>query len=202
MGYMIEGGGSKTLSKAKKWLYMHPEISHQLLNLLTEVIIDYLVMQIEAGAQIVQLFDSNAEYLNKNLYIKFGLPYLKKISEGIRTKLKTLNVELVPLVLFSKGAHFCFEDLADLGYDVLGADWTMTPQFVRSTLKNKNITVQGNLDPCALYSPKEELTKMVTNMIEAFGTERYIVNLGHGIYPDVPVNAVETLIKAVHDVPI
>ncbi|KAG5893080.1 hypothetical protein JTB14_029476 [Gonioctena quinquepunctata] len=202
MGYMIEGGGSKTLSKAKKWLYENPEISHQLLKLLADVITDYLVMQIEAGAQIVQVFDSNAEYLNKYLYTKYGLPYLKAIAEGIRSKVKTLNLEQVPMVLFSKGAHFSLEDLADLGYDILGADWTMSPQFVRSTLKNKNITVQGNLDPCALYAPKEELTKIATDMIKEFGTERYIVNLGHGIYPDMPVDSVETLIKAVHDVPV
>lgn len=100
MGYMIEGGGSKTLSKAKKWLYQHPELSHQLLQLLTEVIIEYLVMQIEHGAQIVQVFDSSAEYLNKHLYTKFCLPYLKKIATGIREGVKGLKIEQVPLVSF------------------------------------------------------------------------------------------------------
>jgi len=91
MGYMIEGGGSKTYSKAKKWLYGYPEQSHSLIGLLTDVIIDYLVMQIEYGAQIVQVFDSNAEYLNKKLYSIFCLPYLKKISVEVRRKLKEKN---------------------------------------------------------------------------------------------------------------
>lgn len=97
MGYMIEGGGSKTLSKAKKWLYAHPEKSHYLLMALTDVIIDYLTMQIEAGAQIIQVFDSSAEYLNKNLYEKFCLPYLKKIAQTLKKNMEKLNLD-IPLV--------------------------------------------------------------------------------------------------------
>ncbi|XP_018565015.1 uroporphyrinogen decarboxylase [Anoplophora glabripennis] len=199
MGYMIEGGGSKTLSKAKKWLYAHPEKSHLLLSLLTDVIIDYLIMQIEAGAQLIQVFDSSAEYLNKSLYEKFCLPYLKKIAQKLKSRQAELH-EDVPLVLFAKGAHFCLEEQADLGYDVLGIDWTLEPKFVRSVLKNKNITLQGNLDPCALYAPKEDIIGMAKNMIAEYGTERYIVNLGHGIYPDTPLEAVKAFIEAVHSV--
>lgn len=101
MAYMIEGGGSKTQSKAKRWLYEHSKIAHQLLELLSDVITDYLVMQIQAGAQILQVFDSNAEYLNKSLYQEFGLPYLKKISEGIRKKVEDLDIQQVPLVGFT-----------------------------------------------------------------------------------------------------
>ncbi|XP_050519578.1 uroporphyrinogen decarboxylase [Diabrotica virgifera virgifera] len=200
MGYMIEGGGSKTLSNAKKWLYSHPTAANELLNLLTNTIIDYLVMQIKAGAQIVQVFDSSAEYLNKALYAEFCLPYLKRISTEIRQKLKDANLAQVPLVLFAKGAHFNLEDQAELGYDVLGIDWTVDPSTVRTRLKNKNITVQGNLDPCALYAPKEELENMIKEMIRSFGTDRYIVNLGHGIYPDAPVESVQTFIEAVHSI--
>lgn len=98
MGYMIEGGGSKTYSKARKWLYAFPKESHHLLNILTNVIIGYLVLQIEYGAQIVQIFDSNAEYLNKDLYKEFCLPYLKRISEEVRSKLKEKQIEEVPMV--------------------------------------------------------------------------------------------------------
>lgn len=98
MGYMIEGGGSKTLSKAKKWLYKYPDESHRLLSLLTNVIIDYLVMQAEAGAQILQVFDSSAEYLNQDLYDTFGIPYLKRIRENIKLKLHELNLSDVPMV--------------------------------------------------------------------------------------------------------
>lgn len=98
MGYMIEGGGSKTLSKAKKWLYAYPELSHKLIDLLTEVIIDYLVMQVESGAQILQIFDSNADLLNKEIYTKFCLPYLKKIRDSVLLKLQQKKLEQVPMV--------------------------------------------------------------------------------------------------------
>lgn len=98
MGYMIEGGGSKTLSKAKKWLYAHSKESHKLLSLLTDVIVDYLVMQVEAGAQILQIFDSSAEYLNNHLYSIFGLPYLKNIRDQVKKKLKVQKLDEVPMV--------------------------------------------------------------------------------------------------------
>ncbi|KAL1493393.1 hypothetical protein ABEB36_011454 [Hypothenemus hampei] len=199
MGYMIEGGGSKTYSKAKKWLYAYPEEAHALLNVLTEVIVDYLVMQIEFGAQIVQVFDSNAEYLNKKLYSIYGLPYLKRISVEVREKLKLKNLEEVPMVLFAKGGWYCLEEQAELGYEVLGIDWTIEPQFVRKLLHNKKITLQGNLDPTALYAPKSDLKVYIERMLEEFGSERYIVNLGHGIYPDAPVESVEFLVDTVHN---
>ncbi|XP_060516055.1 uroporphyrinogen decarboxylase [Cylas formicarius] len=198
MGYMIEGGGSKTYSKAKKWLYAYPEQAHNLLNLLTDVIIDYLVMQIKSGAQLVQVFDSNAEYLNKHLYLTFCIPYLRKINVAVKKMLKEQHINEVPMILFAKGGWYCLEEQADLGYDVLGIDWTVEPTFVKNILKNKNITIQGNLDPCALYAPQEELEELVQNMIKQFGSERYIVNLGHGIYPDAPTESLETLTKSVH----
>lgn len=102
MGYMIEGGGSKTMSKAKKWLYRYPQEAHKVLTILTNVIIDYLVMQVEAGAQIVQVFDSSAEYLNKQLYNTFGIPYLKRIYTNVKQKLQALNLEDVPMVCYLK----------------------------------------------------------------------------------------------------
>lgn len=217
MGYMIEGGGSKTLSNAKKWLYRYPDDSHTLLSLLTNVIIDYFVMQVEAGAQILQLFDSSAEYLNKDLYDIFGIPYLKKIREDTKLKLHQLNLPEVPMVfnlffiplhcttqlclqvLFAKGASFCLKEQADLGYEVLGVDWTVKPKEARKVLQDKNVTLQGNLDPCALYAPKEKIKEYTERMIENFGCNKYIVNLGHGIYPDADVEAVQAFIDAVHD---
>jgi len=103
------------------------------------------------------------------------------------------------MVLFAKGGWYCLEEQAELGYEVLGVDWTVEPKYVRNILKNKNITVQGNLDPCALYAPKEELKKMVQKMLEDFGSDRYIVNLGHGIYPDGPIESVHTFVETVHN---
>lgn len=199
MGYMIEGGGSKTLSKAKKWLYSYPKESHELLTLLTDVIIDYLVMQVEHGAQILQVFDSSAEYLNKDMYATFALPYLKRIRDEVSNKIAHLQLK-VPLVLFAKGAGFSMTEQAKLGYDVLGVDWTLEPQNARNLVEGTKTTLQGNLDPCALYAPKEHLEKMTKDMIQKFGVKNYIVNLGHGIYPDAGTDAVETFINAVHSV--
>nr|CAH7740125.1 unnamed protein product [Callosobruchus chinensis] len=192
MGYMIEGGGSKTMSKAKKWLYRHPEASQQLLEILTEVITEYLIMQIEHGAQIVQVFDSSAEYLNRQLYFKYSNTRLIN-----KVTLMTLSEFQV---IFAKGAHFCLEEMDSLGYDVVGIDWTLDPEKVGKLFRDKNVTLQGNLDPCALYAPKEDLIKMTTEMIQQFGTNRLIVNLGHGIYPDADVEAVKTFVDAVHAV--
>ncbi|CAG9764220.1 unnamed protein product [Ceutorhynchus assimilis] len=199
MAYMIEGGGSKTYSKAKKWLYASKEESHKLLGLLTDVIVDYLVMQIEYGAQIVQVFDSNAEYLNKYLYSEFCLPYLKRISSEVREKLKAKSLEEVPMILFAKGGWYCLEEQADLGYEVLGVDWTIEPSYVKKILNNKNITIQGNLDPTALYASNSDLKMFVEKMLEEFEGQRYIVNLGHGIYPDAPIDSVKTFVDAVHN---
>lgn len=198
MGYMIEGGGSKTLSKAKKWLYAHKTEAHQLLELLTNVIIDYLVMQAEAGAQILQVFDSSAEYLNSNIYSVFGLPYLKRIRTEVKQKLKKLNLEDVPMVLFAKGASFCLEEQVGLGYEVLGIDWTVKPEEIKR-ISDSKVTLQGNLDPCALYAPKDDLVAYTNKMINSFGLKRYIVNLGHGIYPDMDISSVETFIQTVHN---
>lgn len=220
MGYMIEGGGSKTLSKAKKWLYAFNDKSHTLLNLLTNVIIDYLVMQVEAGAQVLQIFDSSAEYLNKNLYTIFCLPYLKKIRDSVKDKLKLLNLPEVPMVinfrillfsliinnynylqvLFAKGGSFCLAEQTKLGYEVLGIDWTVEPIVAKELVKGRNITLQGNLDPCALYASENDIATMAKQMAESFGTSRYIVNLGHGIYPDIKVEAVDAFIKSIHNI--
>lgn len=196
MGYMIEGGGSKTLSKAKKWLYAHSQESHQLLSLLTNTIIDYLVMQVEAGAQILQIFDSSAEYLNKDLYSTFAIPYLKEIRTKVREKLQQLQLQDIPIVLFAKGAWFSLPEQAGLGYEVVGIDWTVELEFARQFLPN--VALQGNLDPCNLYAPEETLRENVRKMLERFGASRHIVNLGHGIYPDADVRAVEVFIDEVH----
>lgn len=98
MGYMIEGGGSKTYSNTKKWLYTHEDKAHKLLKILTDVIIDYLVLQIRSGAQLVQVFESSAEYLNSHLFEKFCSPYLLRISTEVKKKLQETNIPAVPMV--------------------------------------------------------------------------------------------------------
>lgn len=199
MGYMIEGGGSKTLSKAKKWLYQYPLDSHQLLESLSNVIVKYLVEQVKAGAQMLQIFESSAGYLTQNHFTQFLLPYLRKISSDVREKLSGEGIAQVPMVIFAKDAHYAIEQLGDDShmFEVVGLDWTINPQKARS-LVDKNITLQGNMDPCALYSEPDDIDAMVQQMIEDFGTKNYIANLGHGIYPDTKTENVTTFVNAVH----
>ncbi|TRY73211.1 hypothetical protein TCAL_02548 [Tigriopus californicus] len=196
MSYMIEGKGSKTQAKAKKWLYQHPEASQKLLQMITNLNVDYLVGQVKAGAQMLQVFESHGEFLTQELFDKFSLPYLTAIVEQVKGKLKADGIPEVPMTVFAKGAHFALEQLARTGYDVIGLDWTMNPESSRARVGN-NVTLQGNLDPCALYAPKEELAEKVAKMALAFGSHRWIANLGHGIYPDVDPDHMEAFVEAV-----
>jgi len=112
MGYMIEGGGSKTMSKAKHWLEVYPEESNTLLTLLKDVIVDYLCMQAKSGAQILQVFESSAEHLPKEIFLKIALPLLKSIRDEVNAKLQADKVECVPMVVFAKGAMHSLSEIA------------------------------------------------------------------------------------------
>ncbi|XP_019551184.3 uroporphyrinogen decarboxylase isoform X3 [Aedes albopictus] len=198
MGYMIEGGGSKTMSKAKAWLENYPDASQKLLNLLTDQIVEYLLMQVKAGAQIVQVFESSAEHLTKEQYLTIALPYLKRIRDDLHKKFTEEGVTPVPMTLFSKGAMHSLTEQAQTGYDVIGLDWTIDPEEARK-LVGPNVTLQGNLDPQDMYKSPEELRELVLTMVRKFGKHRYIANLGHGITPQTPVESMSVLVKAVHD---
>ncbi|XP_068098630.1 uroporphyrinogen decarboxylase [Hyperolius riggenbachi] len=197
MTYMIEGGGSNTMSKAKRWLYQHPKISHTLLQLLTDVIVDYLVGQVAAGAQALQVFESHAGCLGPKQFSEFALPYLRSIASRVKSKLKSDNMDAVPMIVFAKDGHYAIEELAESSYDVIGLDWTMCPKEVRQKLAGRK-ALQGNLDPCALYASKENIEKMVKQMLEDFGHQGYIANLGHGLYPDMDPEHVGAFVDAVH----
>ena len=199
MGYMIEGKGSKTFSKAKKWLYQHPYESVQLLEMITDKIIDHLYLQAKSGAQLLQVFESHLGYLSPKLFTAFEYPFLKKIAETVKSKLKADNLEPVPMIIFGLHGHFAIETLGSDPnlYDVVGIDWTMDAAKARA-LVHKDVTLMGNLDPCALYGEVDDIDLYVSEMVEAFGTKRYIANLGHGIYPDVNPQCLNAFVNAVH----
>ena len=185
--YMVEGSGSKTFSKAKRMLYKAPELSHQLLGKITDATIQYLRMQSTSGADIVQIFDSWAGILDAQTYRTFAIPYIQKICQAI---------ENVPTIVFSKGAYFAVEDLAQLDCDVLGMDWSMSiPKFRSATGGNK--TLQGNLDPCILYGDRDVIRSETKKMLDQFGSQRHIANLGHGVYPDTPWENVKYFIDLI-----
>lgn len=198
MGYMIEGGGSKTMSKAKAWLSDHPEDAKKLLSTLTATIVDYLEMQVKSGAQMLQVFESSAEHLSKEQFLNTSVPYLKLIRDNLHDRLKGQSIEPVPMVVFAKGGMHSLEELSRLGYEVIGIDYSIDAAEVRQRV-GPNVTVQGNLDPQDMYKPPEELKTLIQEMVKKFGRDRYIANLGHGITPQTPIESMSILVETVHN---
>jgi len=174
--YMIEGGSSKTFSKAKKLIYQDPEIAHQLLEKLAATVTDYLNAQIEAGAQAVQIFDTWGGALSAQAYQDFSLRYMTQIVSGLKRENEGRRV---PVILFSKGCNTQLERLADTGCDALGVDWT-------------------NLDPSVLLANKKVIRREVSETLNSFGQgSGHVFNLGHGITPDVDPEHLSALVSAV-----
>jgi len=184
--YMVEGGGSKTFSTAKKMLYKNPVLAHQLLDKITQTTISYLKRKVEAGVSVVQIFDSWAGILSPEQYREFALPYMKQIADSITS---------VPTIVFARGAWHALEELHQLGSEVVGLDWTIPPVIAREKLGALQV-VQGNLDPCTLYAPPTFIEEKTIEMIRQFGG-KHIVNLGHGVYPDTPLENVKTFVNTV-----
>lgn len=199
MAYMIEGGGSKMFAKAKAWFYKYPEASHALLQRLTDTIIIYLEGQVAAGAQLLQIFDSWANEIGPDVFATFSKPYLLQIARALKAK----HPE-IPLIVFAKGANYAIEELArDSEYDVVGLDWTISAADARDLVSKggRRCSLQGNLDPCALYSSKEVIRKEVRKMLQSFGsTQGLIGNLGHGLHPSHDPQLVGEFIDAVHEI--
>ncbi|XP_048671450.1 uroporphyrinogen decarboxylase isoform X3 [Marmota marmota marmota] len=197
MTYMVEGGSSSTMAQSKRWLYQRPQASHQLLRILTDALVPYLVGQVAAGAQALQLFESHAGHLGPQLFNKFALPYIRDVAKRVKARLQEAGLAPVPMIIFAKDGHFALEELAQAGYEVVGLDWTVAPKKARERV-GKSVTLQGNLDPCALYASEEEIGRLVQQMLDDFGPKRYIANLGHGLYPDMDPEHVGAFVDAVH----
>ncbi len=188
MAYMVEGSGSKTFSQAKKFLYQEPKLAHQLLDKITQSTINYLKAQVAAGADMIQIFDSWAGVLGQDKYTEFSLSYISKICDAI--------APLAPVTVFAKDAHFALADMTKLNCNTIGLDWTINPQDARIIIGNEK-TLQGNADPCMLYADEKTIEAEAKKMITAFGKQRYIANLGHGLYPDTDKNKVKYFIDCV-----
>ena len=185
--YMVEGRGSKTFSESRKLLYTNPTLAHELLSRITDVTIQYLKSQVKAGAHMLQVFDSWAGILGTEQYAEFGLKYLDKIVSAVNE---------VPITLFSKGAITSVNAVAKLNCNTVGLDWNMDLVKIREEI-GETRTLQGNLDPCALYSSHKEVENLTNNMLNSFKSRRHIVNLGHGVYPDIDPEKVKTFIQTV-----
>jgi uroporphyrinogen decarboxylase len=187
--YMIEGSGSKTFSKAKKFLYTEPVLAHRLLQKITDSTINYLKGQILAGADMLQLFDSWAGILSPEQYAEFALSYISKICDAITE---------VPFTVFAKDAHFARVEMGKLKCDTIGLDWTMNIAESRKMI-GPDKTLQGNIDPCLLYADYAVIKKETIRMLKTFGPLRHIANLGHGLYPDIEKDKVKCFVETVKE---
>ena len=185
--YMVEGHGSKTFSESRKLLYTQPLLAHQLLQRITDVTIAYLKGQIAAGADALQLFDSWAGILGEDQYREFGLRYIQQICAALQD---------VPLTVFSKGAIASLPEIAQLPCTTIGLDWNMSVPVARSLVQEQK-TLQGNLDPCVLYGSAQLIEQETKKMLNSFKSQRHIVNLGHGVYPDIDPEMVKVFINTV-----
>ena len=184
--YMLEGSGSKTFSKARKFLYQNPKAAHLLLDKITQTTIAYLSHKVHSGANMIQVFDSWAGILPPHQYSEFAIPYIKKIVDAI---------EGVPVIVFAKGAWFAMEEIAKLDCQVLGVDWNTKVGDLRDKLNVQQV-LQGNLDPCMLYSSQGNIQTATLKMLKEFGVG-HIANLGHGVYPDTPLDNVKVFVNTV-----
>lgn len=186
--YCVEGQGSKSFDKARGLCFTQPDLAHGLLRKITRTTIEYLKAKVAAGVDVVQLFDSWGGMLSPQDYGEFSWPYLQQIVDALK--------DLVPVIVFAKGCWFALGEMAGSGASALGVDWSCSPREARR-LSGGKITLQGNFDPARLLSPPAKIAEMVEGMIREFGKDRYVVNLGHGILPNIPVEHARAFVEAV-----
>ena len=186
--YMIEGKSSASLSTVKRMMYDAPEILTALLERLTPVTIAYLQDQIQAGVHAVQLFDTWTNHLTIDQFKTYCLPYLKRIIAAIHD---------TPVILFCKNTGILWPYLVSALPDCISADWGCDIQALRKVLPD-TMALQGNIDPFLLYAAPAVIQERVHALVQTLASPNYIVNLGHGIMPDTPLESVAALVNAVH----
>ncbi len=194
--YMIEGASSKTFSIIKKLLLDDPLILHQLLELLTTTVADYLHAQIVAGADVVMIFDTWGGVLTPKHYQDFSLHYMTKIIQTLKQDYHHANI---PIILFTKNGGQSLEIIADSGCNAIGIDWTTEIGQARSRVGHR-VALQGNMDPAVLHAKPEHIRQEVAAILDNYGAgSGHVFNLGHGIHKNVPVENVAIFVEAVHE---
>lgn len=190
--YMIEGEGTKTYNICKKMMYSNPELLHKILAKVTEVVKLYMEKQIEAGIDVVQIFDSWAAAIEPSKYDEFSWKYMVEIADYLKAKYPH-----IPIIMFPKGIP-AFLDKVYGNFEVFGVDWSTPMALAKEKLGDKYV-LQGNMEPYRLYS-QEATTECVEALQNIMGGKRHIFNLGHGILPDVPVENAKHFIAECHRV--
>ena len=188
--YAVQGQGSKNFDIAKGFCFSQPDAAHSLLQKITDTTIAYLKEKVKAGVDAVQIFDSWGGLLSPEDYQIFSWPYIQQIVTALKNK--------APVIVFGKGCWFALNEMGRSGASALGVDWTCSARNARY-LSGGQITLQGNFDPSRLLSPIPEIKKNVNKMITEFGKDKYIVNLGHGILPIIPVDHAKAFVDAVKE---
>ncbi|HET9771593.1 MAG TPA: uroporphyrinogen decarboxylase [Acidimicrobiia bacterium] len=189
--YAIEGGGSRNYIETKRLMYGRPEAWHDLMGRLADAVAEFLVAQVAAGAQAVQLFDSWVGALSPDDYAEYAYPYTKRIFAALADS-------GVPRIHFGTGAATLLPLMAGAGCDVIGLDWR-TPLDEGWAVAGADMAVQGNLDPVVLFAPEPEIERRVLDIVKrADGRPGHIFNLGHGILPATPPEAVGYVADLVH----
>jgi uroporphyrinogen decarboxylase len=188
--YLVEGGGSKEYEHFRQFLRAEPQAMHALLEKLTELSIAYLTMQAQAGAQVIQLFDSWAGLHDLATYREFGVPYYRRIMEA-------LAPTGVGRIFFALGAAHLIDAIAEIPADAVGVDWRTDLADARAHLPGR--ALQGNLDPAVLFADRATIAAEAARVLERGLGGPHIFNLGHGIWPTTPLDSVACLIDAVHE---
>ena len=194
--YMVEGQGSKQFAKLRKLMYSSPAVMHSLLQKLSDITIMYLSKQVKAGADSLMIFDTWGGILPLDKYCEFSLNYMEQIAQGV----KKLHPS-IPIVFFTKGGANYYSEYKDLSCDGVGVDWSVELSEARNRLGN-GLVLQGNLDPAFLYGDKISIKNTVSklmNNIKNDESNNYIVNLGHGIYPDINPDNVKNMIDTIRE---
>lgn len=188
--YMIEGRSSRDLRKSKKWMLHNPKGFHLLLNRITNATLAYIELQIAAGVQVFQIFDSWAHVLGQAQFKEFSLAYLEKL-------LTALKAKNIPSILFCRGSSVFALQLATINPTALSIDWNGDLAALRKQVPS-HIALQGNLDPDILCAPREVVARETRSLLNSMESEPgYIFNLGHGVLPETPVDNVKTLVDVV-----
>ncbi|WP_304066309.1 uroporphyrinogen decarboxylase [Pedobacter glucosidilyticus] len=192
MSYLVEGGSSKDFKLTKLMIHNHPELAHKLLSKIATVTVDYLNLQIAAGVNAVQIFDSWALALSWDDYNEFSHRYIKEI-------ISKLNRKDIPVISFCKGSSVFAPLMAEAKPDVVSIDWNVDLKDIKQRLP-QGMAVQGNLDPFVLYADKKVIKEKIHRLFERMrGEKGFIFNLGHGIMPDIPFDNVKYAIEVVKE---
>ena len=190
--YLVEGKMTRNLRHVKEMLYARPDLLHRVLEEITATVMEYLNIQVQAGANAVQIFDSWAGTLSVEDYRTFALPYQQQVIEAIQS-------QGTPVILYVNNSGHLLPDMKRSGAKIISVDWRVGLDEVRRQVGD-DVVLQGNLDPTALYAPPETVVRLVREMLRKLGRRtKYIANLGHGILPETPVDSVQAFVNAVKE---